>query len=181
MLREVIYTDQVNVKEDVSTLLVEAFPEDERPPVDFFFGNLKENKNVSLIAFYEDDAFIGFTSLAFYQNICYIFFLAVSPTYRHQGYGSQILETIKKEYSNYVILLAFEEVDPKYDNYLERVNREKFYRNHGFIDNDLITIEWGVHFQTAYIGKRKVSFEEYKEIFRICFAVNPDKHLKKAN
>ena len=74
MLREVIYTDQVNVKEDVSTLLVEAFPEDERPPVDFFFGNLKENKNVSLIAFYEDDAFIGFTSLAFYQNICYIFF-----------------------------------------------------------------------------------------------------------
>ena len=180
MLREVIYTDQINVRNDVSTLLVDAFPEDERPPVDFFFDNLKENSNVSLLVFYEDDAFIGFTSLAFYQDVCYIFFLAVTPTYRNKGYGSQILEIIKKEYRDYVLLLAYEEVNPKYDNYLERKNRQKFYRNRGFIDNEMTTIEWGVHFQTAYIGKRKVTFEEYKEIFRICFGVNPDKFLKKA-
>ena len=180
MLRKTIYTDQINIKEDVSVLLVEAFPENERPPVDFFFENIKKDNN-ELIAFYDDDAFIGFTALAFYQDICYIFFLAVSPTKRHQGYGSQIIEIIKRDYRNYILLLAYEEVDPRYSNYLERKNREKFYLNHGFINNDLVTDEWGVHFQTAYIGKRKVTFEEYKEIFRICFGVNPEKYLKKAN
>ena len=180
MLRKTIYTDQINIKEDVSVLLVEAFPENERPPVDFFFENIKKDNN-ELIAFYENNTFIGFTALAFYQDICYIFFLAVSPTYRHQGYGSQILETIKNVYQDYILLLAYEEVDPKYSNYLERVNREKFYLNHGFISNDLVTDEWGVHFQTVYIGKRKVTFEEYQEIFRICFGVDPKKHLKKAN
>ena len=179
MLRKTIYTDQINIKEDVSTLLVEAFPENERPPIDFFFENIKKDNN-ELIAFYDDNAFIGFTALAFYQDTCYIFFLAVSPTIRHQGYGSQILETIKKDYQDYILLLAYEEVNPKYSNYLERVNREKFYIKHGFINNDLITDEWGVHFQTAYIGKRKVTFEEYQEIFRICFGVDPKKHLKKA-
>ena len=179
MLRKTIYTDQKNIKEDVSVLLVEAFPENERPPVDFFFENIKKDNN-ELIAFYDNDAFIGFTALAFYQDICYIFFLAVSPTKRHQGYGSEILETIKKDYSDYILLLAYEEVDPKYPNYLERVNREKFYLNHGFINNDLVTNEWGVIFQTAYIGKRKVTFKEYQEIFRICFGINPEKYLKKA-
>ena len=180
MLKKTIYTDQLNIKEDVSKLLVEAFPENERPPVDFFFENIKKDNN-KLIAFYDSDAFIGFTALAFYQDICYIFFLAVSPTYRHQGYGGQILENIKKDYSDYILLLAYEEVNTKYSNYLERVNREKFYLNHGFINNELVTNEWGVHFQTAYIGKRKVTFDEYKEIFRICFGVNPEKYLKKAN
>ena len=179
MLRKTIYTDQINIKEDVSTLLVEAFPENERPSVDFFFENIKKDNN-ELIAFYDNDVFVGFAALAFYQDICYIFFLAVSPTKRHQGYGGQILETIKNDYQDYILLLAYEEVDSKYSNYLERVNREQFYIKHGFINNNLITDEWGVHFQTAYIGERKVTFEEYQEIFRICFGVDPKKHLKKA-
>ena len=181
MLEKVLFNEESNIREDVTNLLVLAFPEDERPPVDIFFKNLEINKeHTRLIAYYDNNAFIGFTSLVLYKDICYLFFLAVSPTYRHQGYGSQILETIKKDYSDYTLLLAYEEVNPKYSNYLERVNREKFYLNHGFISNDLVTDEWGVHFQTVYIGKRKVTFEEYQEIFRICFGVNPEKYLKKA-
>jgi GNAT superfamily N-acetyltransferase len=181
MLNKIIYSNQENIKKDVGDLLVEAFPEDERPPVDIFFKNLIINKeHTRLIAYYDNNTFIGFTSLVFHKDICYLFFLAVSPTLRHQGYGSQILEIIKKDYSDYTILLAFEEVDSKYDNYLERKNRKTFYFNHGFKDNGFKSNEWGVIFETAYIGKRKVSFNEYKEIFKIGFNVNPNKYLKEA-
>ena len=182
MLNKIIYSNQENIKKDVGDLLVEAFPEDERPPVDIFFKNLEINKeHTRLIAYYDNNAFVGFTSLVFYKHICYLFFLAVSPTLRHQGYGSQILEIIKKDYSDYTILLAFEEVDPKYANYEERKNRKAFYFNHGFKDNGFKSNEWGVIFETAYIGKRKVTFIEYKEIFKIGFDVNPDKYLKEAS
>ena len=181
MLEKVLFNEESNIKEDVANLLVTAFPSDERPPVDIFFKNLEINKeHTRLIAYYDNNTFVGFTSLVFYKDICYLFFFAVSPTVRHQGYGSQILEMIKKDYQDYTILLAFEEVDPKYENYLERKKRESFYLNHGFIDNGFVSEEWGVKFQTAYVGKRKVSFEEYKEIFRIGFNVKPDKYLKKA-
>jgi GNAT superfamily N-acetyltransferase len=180
MLEKVRYLQQANIKNDVSSLLVSAFPENERPPVEMFFTNFENDKNV-LLAFYENHTFIGFSALAFYQDICYIFFLAVSPTYRNKGYGSQIIEILKKDYQEKILLLAYEEVDPKYPNYLERVNREKFYFKRGFKNNELKTNEWGVIFQTVYIGKRRVSFEEYQEIFKLGFGEFAIKHLKKAN
>ena len=178
MLNKVIYQNQEKVRKDVGALLVEAFPEDERPPVDVFFNNLNKDSN-ELMAFYEEDKFIGFASTIIYQDICYIFFLAVSSSYRRQGYGGQILELLKKEYQDYILLLAFEEVNPQYSNYEERVKRQKFYLKHGFIDNDLITDEWGVRFQTAYIGQRKVSFEEYQEIFKLGFGDWTIEYLKR--
>ena len=180
MLNTIYYQNQINVKNDVSKLLTEAFPENERPSVDYFFSSL-ENKNNLLIAYYDNKEFIGFTSLSFYSDICYIFFLAVTPLYQNKGYGSQIIEILKKDYSDKVLLLAYEEVDPKYDNYLQRKKRESFYLKRGFKNNELKTNEWGVIFQTAYIGKRKVSFKEYQEIFKLGFGVNADKYLKKAN
>lgn len=180
MLKKIVYIDQENIKKDVGNLLVEAFPEDERPPVDIFFKNLKEKKeSTQLLSFYKDDEFIGFVSLILYKDIVYIFFLAVSASFRHQGFGGQILEIIKKDYQDKILLLAFEEVNPHYSNYQERVIRQNFYSHHGFLDNGLITDEWGVRFQTAYIGKRKVSFEEYQEIFKIGFGDWTIKHLKR--
>lgn len=180
MLEKVKFDNQINVKNDVSALLVSAFPESERPPVDYFFTNFENDNNV-LLAYYENDIFIGFSALTFYKDICYIFFLAVSPTYRNKGYGSQIIEILKKDYSHCILLLAYEEVDQKYPNYLERINREKFYLKRGFINNDLKTNEWGVIFQTAYIGHRKVTFEEYQQIFRLGFGDFALEYLQKAN
>ena len=180
MLKKIVYIDQESIKKDVGNLLVEAFPEDERPPVDIFFKNLKEKKeSTQLLSFNKDDEFIGFASLILYKDIVYIFFLAVSPFFRHQGFGGQILEIIKKDCQDKILLLAFEEVNPHYSNYEERVIRQNFYNHHGFLDNELITDEWGVRFQTAYIGKRKVSFEEYQEIFKIGFGDWTIKHLKR--
>ena len=179
MLEKVKFDNQINVKNDVSALLVSAFPENERPPVDSFFANFENDNNV-LLAYYEKETFIGFSALTFYKDICYIFFLAVSPTCRNKGYGSQIIEILKKDYSSYILLLAYEEVDPKYQDYLYRKNRENFYLKRGFMNNELKTNEWGVIFQTAYIGKRKVTFEEYQEIFKLGFGEFAIKHLSKA-
>ena len=179
MLNKVIYQSQENVRKDVSILLVEAFPENERPPVDLFFENLKRD-NTLLITYYKNEAFIGFASFILFEDIAYLFFLAVSPIYRHQGYGSEILEDLKEMFKDKVLLLCYEEVNPQYHNYEERKIREAFYLRHGFQDNGFVSDEWGVKFQSAYIGKHKVSFEKYLEIFKIGFGIDAEKYLKMA-
>lgn len=179
MLKKKLYTGQKDIKENVATLLVDAFPEDERPPVPYFFQSL-ERKGNNLFAYYFNDEFIGFIYVTLYEDVCYLFFLAVSENKRHQGFGGQIIEDIKKTYSDYVILLCFEEIDQKYPNYEERIKRKQFYYSHGFKDNKLKTNEFGVIFETAFIGKHLVSFATYVEIFALGFGEFARKHIKQA-
>ena len=75
-------------------------------------------------------------------------------------------------------LLCYEEVDPKYDNYEERVIREKFYHSHGFKANGLKTNEYGVVYETAYIGEHKVDFKSYQEIFVLGFGERNRPYIK---
>ena len=177
MLKQIVYSSQKEIKTSVTALLLEAFPEEERPPVPLFFKNLQRKAN-RLIAFYNKKDFIGFTYLTFNKDICYIFFLAVEKEHRNKGYGGQILEILKKDYQDYVLLLCYEEVNPQYPNYLERVKREQFYLSHGFKDNNLKTLEYGVAFQSVYYGNHKINFEDYKEIFKLAFGEGHDQHLK---
>ena len=177
MLKKYEYLDQEDIKKEVSSLLESAFPEDERPPTFYFFKSLEKKEN-KLFAYYLDNTFIGFSFLSFYQDVCYIFFLAVSSNYRHQGFGGQIIEDIKNTYQDLVKLLCFEEVDPKYPNYEERVNRRKFYYSHGFQPNNLKTNEYGVVYETAYIGSHQVDFRSYQEIFVLGFGERNRPYIK---
>ena len=171
------YKDNKNIKKDIKPLYLSAFPVDERPPANYYFRSFK-NPNNHLYAFYDDDLFVGFSSITIYKDICYIFFLAVSPELRGQGYGSKILSELKNIYSDYVLLLCYEEVDKKYEDYEYRCKRETFYQKNGFVDNELKTNEFGVIFQTVYIGKHKVSFSDYQNIFANGFGEFAIKFLK---
>ena len=77
-------------------------------------------------------------------------------------------------------MLCYEEVDPKYQNYEERVSRKAFYYKHGFIDNKIKTNEYGVIYETAYIGSHLVSFSKYLEIFKLVFGPNHEGHVTDA-
>lgn len=173
------YQDHKKIIDDISILYLEAFPEEERPPLDIFIKSL-DNKDITLLAFYENKKFIGFTYLAFYKDICCLYFFAVNKKYRHQGYGGQILEILKEKYAQYVLMLCYEEVDSKYPNYEERVNRKNFYYHHGFKDNQIKTNEYGVIYETAYIGSHQVSFANYLTIFKMVFGPGHEKYVKDA-
>ena len=179
MLRKEIYQGQERIKKDVSSLYLEAFPEDERPPLSIFLKSLKK-KEITLLAFYDEDIFIGFAYITIYQDICCLYFFAVSASYRHQGYGGQILEIIKQDYKDYVIMLCYEEVDSKYKNYEERVLRKSFYLSHGFKDNKIKTNEYGVIYETAYIGSHQVSFVDYFTIFKLVFGRGHEAYVSDA-
>ena len=63
-----------------------------------------------------------------------ILYLAVNDKIRSKGYGSAILQCIKQRFSNKAIALNIEPLDPKSDNYAQRIKRFEFYLKNGFVD-----------------------------------------------
>lgn len=168
-----------SVKNDIAALYLSAFPENERPPLEWYFSCIYRYKENEAIAYYENDEFIGYSSLVTYQDIVYICYLAVVKEKRNRGYGSKILSDIKEKYQDKTILLCYEEVDEKYEDFLNRKNRENFYKRNGFINNELKTQEGEVVYQSARIGNRKVTFEDYKILFDLCYGKGAnEKYLK---
>lgn len=178
-MEKLLLREHPEIKEHISSLYLSAFPEDERPPLSYFYqmvDNFEENK---VVAYFDKGEFIGFSYLVFYKDIMYLAFFAVSESKRNQGYGTKILNDIKNEYSRYVFLLCYEEVDEKYPDYENRLRRHNFYLRNGFINNHLKTREGDVIYQSAYIGNHPVSFEDYKMIFDHTYGVGAgDKYLK---
>lgn len=180
MMEKYLYQGQKEYQKQIIPLLESAFPSDERPATEYFFSSLKKKEN-NLFLYFDDEDFIGFAFITLYQDVCYLFFLAVSPKKRHQGYGGQILEDIKQTYKDYVILICYEEVDSRYPNYEERVNRERFYLSHGFKNNQMKTNEFGVIYQTAFIGGHQVSFLTYLEVFKLGFGEKASQFVSEVN
>lgn len=174
------YKDNPKIRKDIQGLYISAFPKVERPPVNMFFNEAKKVDN-ELFGVYVEDKFIGFTNLLFNNNLCYIFFLAVSPTYRNKGYGGHIIQEAFKLYPDKTFILCYEEINEKYlDNDL-RIRRSKFYQRNGFKNNNLKTLEYGVYYDTVYHGPNPVSFEDYLSLMVHCYGSLAKKYIKKAS
>ena len=129
-----LLNDYSKVKEDITPLYLSAFPEEERPPENIFYQSFERKEN-RLYAFYDNDVFVGFCSITLFENVCCLFFLAVSPSLRHQGYGHQIIDIIKELYKDYTLMLCYEEISEKYLDTDFRKKRESFY-----LDKDFETV-----------------------------------------
>ncbi len=159
------YKDNHKVIDDVIPLYLEAFPEDERPQV-FIFKRTCKRKNSELITFYENNEFVGFALLSFYEDLAYLYFLAVSSNKRNQGFGAKILKSLFDRYQDTTIFLLHEEIDNKYPDNEMRKRRKGFYLRNGFIDNKLKVNEFGVTYDSCYHGSHIVSFEQYYSLMR---------------
>ena len=132
-------------------LFEHAFPVEERPS----FNMMMEFKNHEMYAIEENDTFIGLVDLVKYEDLMYVFFLALKKTYRHKGYGTKILSDMKSKYGNdYRIYLMAEDPYIECHNKDERNNRLKFYMKNGFKTNKETVIEFGVQYLILYFGDR---------------------------
>lgn len=178
-MKFVNYKENHDIRGDIEPLYVSAFPPEERPPEEMFFSSALKKDN-ELYGIYENNQFIGFTDLLFYKDLCYLFFLAVSPEFRNKGYGSQIIKEIFKMYPDKNFILCYDEIDEKYRDNSIRIRRRDFYYRNGFLDNNLKTCEYGVRYDTCYHGSHQVSFEDYQGLFIHCYGPEAKWIVKKA-
>ncbi len=124
----------------VKYLFEHAFPEDERPPFNFL---IKLDKN-QLFGIEDKGEFIGLVSYVEYQDLLYIFFLAIKKKYRHKGYGSQVLQDMLNKHSDKRVFLLAEDPHVPNDNQEERDSRIRFYSHEGLKVTGVKIVEYEI-------------------------------------
>ncbi|RMC25125.1 MULTISPECIES: GNAT family N-acetyltransferase [unclassified Lactobacillus] len=108
-----------------------AFPKEERiPTIQLVIKSLREN--IYFQAIYNDDQFIGLIFVVEGKIAVYLGFLAITSNQHGHGYGSQVLQILRKRFIGKQIILDIEPVIKTAPNYEQRVMRLHFYERNGF-------------------------------------------------
>lgn len=135
----------------VKALYESAFPANERIPIKHLLDNKIKRE---FWAFFDGDLFCGFSNSITHGSITNIVYFAVVPELRSRGYGSQILQAIRRQHPNTRIVVDIEvEEDSKDAEELERRNRRReFYTRNGFDASPVDYVWQGEHYRLLSAG-----------------------------
>ncbi len=164
---------------EVKRLYTAAFPKHERLPW-WVLRLWTAVKGVELTCYTDENGLCGFTYTVTEGDVLFVMFLAVNGKIRGRGYGSAVLELLKKTNPARKIILNVEPLDDTADNAEERVNRMRFYAKNGFFDTGYNIDEVGGTFRVlstersldpaAYVRVfQKISFGLWRpKITKVC-------------
>ncbi len=164
MISFVSLKENSNITKKMSKLYAEAFPRNERAPF-FLLAEKAKKEGADLFQIEDDGKDIGLLFTLYDKDIVYLFYLAINPEFRGQGYGTTVLQLIQEKYKDKRIVLNFEEVDEKYKNYKQRLNRKNFYLRNGFKDSNIKTKEFSVIYDMVYYNNN-ITYNEYANLMK---------------
>lgn len=146
----------------VKQLYLEAFPKEERLPWWLLRLNARR-QGIDLTAFVEDSRMVGFTASVTTDKLHFLLFFAVAEDCRGAGWGSRILSALRQQHET--IVLNVELLDPKAENYPQRLRRFRFYQRGGFFDTGYHVWEVGGKFRVLATDPH-LDVTAYREIFK---------------
>lgn len=99
------------------------------------------------LVFYDQEQFVGLSYVIHHHGIHYVLYLAVNDQVRSKGYGSQILDELKRRYAPDTLILDIEQPNSVATNNHQRLRRLRFYRKNGFALTDRLTKTPAVTYQ----------------------------------
>lgn len=145
---------------NIKGLYHQAFPSEERAPFNML---MRKAKRSDFFALYDNEKWIGLAYIVSRGKLAYIFYIAVTPDLRGQGYGTAAMKALIDHYSGCRLFLALEQLDKSADNYEQRLKRHEFYKNCGLSDLPYKIKEGSVVYDIMGVGG-KVEPEEYREL-----------------
>ena len=115
-----------NADEKIKQLYETAFPEDEQIPWDDLMRLVGEMP-LDFTAYYDGEAFIGFTIVYPRKSFNWFWYFAVREELRGKGYGQQILTQLIERYKVQPFVLDMESTTQVCDNLEQRKRRQAFY------------------------------------------------------
>jgi GNAT superfamily N-acetyltransferase len=150
--------------EKIRQLYLTAFPSDERAPFGLLVRKAKK-PNINFFSCHDSETWIGFIYVINHIDLSYLYYFAVDDTKRGKGYGTAILEAARKKYAGRRLFLVIEEVEEKYSNYPQRIDRLHFYEHAGFVRTGQKVQEAKVIFDLMSTDG-EISNKEYRSLIK---------------
>ena len=111
-------------------LYLETFPSEERVPILKMIALITLRSTTKFLGFYEHNSLCGFALTVCSKRYLYINFIATDPDYRSLGYGTSILNLLKRRFRKPIIALV---KLPGYDSpeYEDDLRRIRFWQKAG--------------------------------------------------
>lgn len=116
---------------EVIDLYRRAFPPEERLPL-WHMRLMALRRDVGFRAWLDDGALVGLTYTVDSPATVWLFYLAVNDSVRSRGYGSRILNGVRRHAAGRTVVLEFEPLDDGAPNLEQRRRRLAFYERGGF-------------------------------------------------
>ena len=148
----------------IRKLYKKAFPRAERKPLSIIKSMQKSQK--SDVWFFEKDGrFIGFASTINGDEIILLDYLAVDAACRGMGIGSEILQTLRRQYTGKGVFAEIERVKEGVDASDHRWKRKQFYITNGMNELDVTAKVFGVEMELMGWNCR-LDFDAYQSFYR---------------
>lgn len=121
-------------------------------------------RRADFLVFYDHDHFVGLSYVIHHHGIHYVLYLAVNDQVRSQGYGSRILDQLKRQYAPDTLILDIEQPDAAAVNNHQRLRRLRFYRKNGFTLTERLTRTPEVTYQLL-ATRQRVDHTKVDEMF----------------
>ncbi len=145
----------------VVELLLESFPEEELFPI-WLMRLMALRKCIDFMAFYDGDEFIATGYSASTDKLIFGLYLAVRADKRSGGYGTRIIDLMRKKHAGKEFAFNIEVIDENADNIEQRKKRLKLYERLGFHLTDYVVIESGEPY-SIMTDRETLNIEEYKK------------------
>ena len=146
----------------IKRLYKKAFPRCERCPFRILL-NQRKNGTGEFFALVDGENFVGFTIMAFYEELVLLNYFAVEENQRGKGAGTKALELLKEKYSGKRLFLETELPDESEANNVQRLRRYAFYERCGFKPSGKPVSVFSNRFQLM-TDNCEISFEEYERM-----------------
>lgn len=135
--------------------------------------NRRDKKKAELYVIIEEqtDRIVGIAFFFVYKKDVLFDYFALLPEFRNKGYGTEVIELIKKIYEGKRIFGEVEVPDDKSDTYKNQQRRMEFYTRCGLKRTGIIVDMNGIELEIMYIGDTPITYNYYKTFLRKVFGL----------
>ena len=149
--------------EKIKLLYQTAFPQDEQIPWDDLMRLIGEMP-LDFTAYYDGEAFIGFTIAYLRKSFNWFWYFAVREELRGKGYGQQILTQLIEHYKGQTCVLDMESPTQVSENIDQRKRRHDFYLRNGFRDTNVYRTYNDITMTIMMMGKGTFTMQDWDDI-----------------
>lgn len=120
-------------RKDVKAVYFNSFPPNERMPF-WMMVAMSKLQNTKFLSFYDNEKLCGFLYLAIQFRQIFVMFFAVDTELHSKGYGSEILNELKRLYPEERVFVSIERCITDNDRTGDLERRKRFYLRNGFME-----------------------------------------------